>query len=70
MINIQDFLQAVFPMTPPARPTLFTAWVTPKGREPRYMCIRAASAARARLLVMRVSARRYPDGFTFRVRPA
>lgn len=50
--------------------SVYSAWVTPRNGLPRQVTIRTTlPALRARLLVQRVAARKFPRGFTFSVRP-
>ena len=69
MANLQDLMSAVIAATP--QRAVYSAHVTPRGGLPRQVTIRTTlPAPRVRLLVQRVAARKFPQGFSFSVRPA
>jgi malate synthase len=71
MANIQDLMRAVLdPRLADRTPGLYSAWVTPNGGAPRHESIRSTLPISAiRLEVAAVARTKFPQGFTFSVRP-
>ena len=69
MSTVVESLMALLPPAQP-RPTLWSAWICPRGGIDRRHEVRARSAPLARLRVMRLAAAMFPQGYTFSVRPA
>lgn len=71
MANLQELMQLVLERRAHSPAVaLYSAWVTPIGGVARHVSIRSTlGAARVRLMVQRVAARKFPQGFSFSVRP-
>lgn len=72
MANIQELMQAVLdPSIRRQSVGLYTAWVRPHGMPERHQTIRSnLSLPCVRLLVADEARRKFPQGFTYSVRPA
>ena len=67
-----EHLDQLMALLPPARPKpkVWSAWVCPRGGVAKRYDVMARSAPMARLRVMRCAAVKYPQGYSFSVKPA
>ncbi len=72
MANIQELMNRVFDESLRRESAgVYTAWVTPRGGATRTQEIRSTlDLPRVRLIVADEARRKFPQGFTFSVRPA